>query len=341
LLGLAVFHFPGVFQFTQLSHSIERGAGPTAASLEGTERPLVVDEDGRVRDCITGDVRGTGRRGEIETTEFDVPPASGWSGSGADAMIRSSEDRNASETEFRKIFKNRIWTFDKKHPPSGFSSTIEYAVDAMIGLHAVVEAIKAKLGLKTIRILDMPCGDMTWMRRFLDSHDDVDYTGMDILEEIIETNRKDFANQTLRRFVVGDIIRDGLKEKYDLVLCRHLLHNIFTRDAMLIMAEVSRSGSGYFLLSSYPHASKNTDLKVDDVFRARYMNHEAPPISLAPPLCYFRDGLSSQGRDTRAKLVLYKLPLRRVKDCQSPTKMILAQSSRFKTDYYSCGNWSM
>jgi len=173
----------------------------------------------------------------------------------------------------------------------------------------------------------------------LDTRDDVDYTGMDILKEIIDDHQRTFANRTMQRFVVGDIIRDGLKEKYDLVLCRHLLHNIFTRDAMLMMAEISRSGSSYFLVSSYPKALHNVELEVGNVRRVRYMNHEAPPMSLAPPLCYFQDGNRAIHS---GQLVLWKLPLKRVKGCKTPTKMKIDRgrlNNRF--DYYSCGNWSV
>jgi len=63
----------------------------------------------------------------------------------------------------------------------GEGSTEYFAVEAMAGLHSIITALKAKLGLDRIRLLDIPCGDMVWMSRFLDARDDINYTGIDIV----------------------------------------------------------------------------------------------------------------------------------------------------------------
>jgi len=58
---------------------------------------------------------------------------------------------------------------------------VEFSIEAMAGIHTVINEIKAKLGLDRISLLDIPCGDMRWMSRFLDNREDVDYTGIDIV----------------------------------------------------------------------------------------------------------------------------------------------------------------
>ena len=64
---------------------------------------------------------------------------------------------------------------------TGPGSTLLFTIEAMAGLQSVITEIKTQLGKDRIRMLDIPCGDMRWMPRFLETREDVDYTGMDIV----------------------------------------------------------------------------------------------------------------------------------------------------------------
>lgn len=79
-------------------------------------------------------------------------------------------------------------------------------------------------------MLDVPCGDFVWMSRFLSTRDDIDYTGMDIVEDLIEHHKKAHKNKDWK-FVHGDIVDSRLTEKYDIILCRMLLQHLYSLDA--------------------------------------------------------------------------------------------------------------
>jgi len=64
---------------------------------------------------------------------------------------------------------------------TGPGSTLDFATEAMAGLHVIITELKEKLGVQRIRMLDIPCGDMVWMRRFLEAREDISYTGIDIV----------------------------------------------------------------------------------------------------------------------------------------------------------------
>ena len=120
--------------------------------------------------------------------------------------------------------------------PTGFGSKIDFAVDTMVALGNLIATIKRRQRIERVRLLDVPCGDMTWMRRFLESRDDVDYTGIDIVPELIAAHKSSFGATTWK-FEHRDIITDGLPvgQTYNLILCRSagLSCALFTIGAIL------------------------------------------------------------------------------------------------------------
>jgi len=202
--------------------------------LDDKHPASIISEDGQVRSCISGSVVGTGIKGSMgEVVDYLSPVELTGSLKELDDL---SENRNESRDSFRRIFHDRSWGGDRKSPAaSGAGSTIHFAVETMIGLEAIIAEIKSRHGLKRIRMLDVPCGDMQWMQRFLDQRDDIDYTGMEIVPELIERHRKTFASKPWT-FRHHDIIKDGLKEQFDIIHCRHMLQHIRTKDAMNFFA---------------------------------------------------------------------------------------------------------
>ena len=62
-------------------------------------------------------------------------------------------------------------------------------------LHSITDKLKEILKKDKIRFLDSSCGDMFWMPEFLTSRSDVIFTGYDLDEGNIESNRKKFSNK--------------------------------------------------------------------------------------------------------------------------------------------------
>ena len=109
---------------------------------------------------------------------------------------------------------------------SGIGSTLNFAQEAMATLHVVINDIKQKFGLEKIRLLDVPCGDFQWMFRFLQTRDDVIYTGIDIVPDLIKRHKQNFKGHDNWRFVLHDAVQNRLNESYDLILVRHLLQHL-------------------------------------------------------------------------------------------------------------------
>lgn len=85
--------------------------------------------------------------------------------------------------------------------------------------------LKTHLGKANISLLDAPCGDFQWMRKFVMTRDDVHYTGVDVVPELIAHNAAKFGRRLPRvRFLLADVVKDGaLQGGYDLIFSRDML----------------------------------------------------------------------------------------------------------------------
>jgi hypothetical protein len=125
-------------------------------------------------------------------------------------------------------------------------------------------------------VLDIPCGDFHWLSRVAM---DVDYTGADIVSELVEANRRAYASDA-RRFAVLDATSDPLP-RVDLVLCRDLLIHLSNRDCRRVLANVVASGSQLLLTNHFVDRADNPDILSGDF---RPINLCAPPFSFPAPI---------------------------------------------------------
>jgi hypothetical protein len=132
---------------------------------------------------------------------------------------------------------------------SGHGST----VSATQTVRSVLPKLIAELGVQSV--LDIPCGDFNWMQ-----HVDlpVRYIGADIVDELIERNRRRFASD-LHSFVQLDVTVSDLP-KVDLVLCRDYLFHLSFYDITKAIDNLCRSGSSYLLATTNPNVERNRDI---------------------------------------------------------------------------------
>ena len=280
--------------------------------------------DEQVRDCITGEVLGTVRRSHVASKPFSRGSLASW----------HREQRNESRSSFQMIYREKIWSAKQ---PSGPGSTVEFAARACRTLDVVIELVKRKLNVERVRILDVPCGDMTWMAPCLERRpDDTEYTGYDIVSELIEAHRKRFVDHHHDwTFQARDIVADGLDEAFDIVFSRMMLQHLLFNDVLVFLDAISRSGSRLLLTTSFPAFEINFELPSVDGYRFRQLNLEAPPVSLLPPVCYTKDG-PNDDRGAGHYLHLWTLPLRQVLDCSEALPSESLKLSNAEQKYWAC-----
>lgn len=137
---------------------------------------------------------------------------------------------------FSSIIHNRTWS----HTTCGPGSTLKYTENIRSELIPLVE----KFNIKSI--LDLPCGDFSWMST-VDFPDDVTYIGGDIVEFMIEENQKNYQG---KNFQVIDLSKDALPS-VDLLICRDCLLHLSFSDIQSVFDNISRSNIKYVLTSNW------------------------------------------------------------------------------------------
>lgn len=181
----------------------------------------------------------------------------------------------AAEDVFTNIYANNAW--GGRDSLSGTGSDCHQTRI----ISREIPTLLSELGATTM--LDIPCGDFHWMSRV--DLGDVDYTGADIVDELIRKNR---VRSTSRRihFRRLNLLSDRLPS-VDLILCRDCLVHLPFSDVFMALNNVCRSGATYLLTTSFPERTENRDISMGDW---RPLNMERAPFFLPPPLRYINEG---------------------------------------------------
>jgi hypothetical protein len=172
------------------------------------------------------------------------------------------------EHTFRRIYEHNHWGAAQR---SGAGASRGQTAIVLSELAELIRELDIKV------LLDLPCGDFSWMRDL--ATDELSYIGGDIVSAVIDINNARFGTPA-RTFEVLDLTRDPLPAA-DLLLCRDCLVHLSFDDARAALANVSRAPIRYFLTSTFPDCSRNDDIVSGDW---RVINLELPPFNLPPPL---------------------------------------------------------
>jgi hypothetical protein len=167
---------------------------------------------------------------------------------------------------FTDIVLNSKW---KKHP-CGPGSTMGYTKNLREKLIPLLESYKIK------SILDLPCGDFSWMST-TGITDTIDYIGADIVEPMILANKKNYPGVDFR---VLDLTKDILPN-VELIFCRDCLLHLSFNDIDKALTNIANSNIKYILMSSwFEDATNDRDITTG---AWRYINFTAGPYNFGKP----------------------------------------------------------
>ena len=191
--------------------------------------------------------------------------------------------RGDRKENFAAIYDQKVWTHGSDEAPlSGHGSSLQATAEFRKALPEIVERVKAKT------LLDLGCGDFTWMQ-----HVELkcDYIGVDIVPSVIERNQRGFSSPH-RSFQITDFV-DTAPPRADIVLCREVLFHLSLKDALAGLRNALTSGCSHFLLTSDSSAIFNADIQSGDF---RTLNLEKRPFRLPPAQVRIEDAALSNGR---------------------------------------------
>ena len=172
------------------------------------------------------------------------------------------------QERFERIYSTNLWSDPESR--SGVGS----ALDATRVLRAELPKALRELGTRVL--LDVPCGDFTWMERV--DLAGIEYVGGDIVPSIVAENKRLHASGS-RRFALVDLTRDELPDA-DVLLCRDCLVHLCYANIRAVLANIARSNIRYVLMTSFPGRGGNRDVQDGDW---RTLDFQAPPFSFPEP----------------------------------------------------------
>ena len=182
----------------------------------------------------------------------------------------------SNDAIFADIYRKKIWNHCGS--VSGDGSTAETTEVLRRDLSKLIK--KYKIG----SILDIPCGDFSWMNSL--NLAGIKYIGADIVEEIIEDNRKKSADDL--EFIKLDICSDPLP-KCDLIICRDCLVHLSNKNIVAAVENLKKSGAKYLMLTTFPDRKRNYNM-ITGAWRA--INFCKPPFNFPEPLEVINEGFS-------------------------------------------------
>ncbi|MEU2611997.1 class I SAM-dependent methyltransferase [Micromonospora sp. NPDC007271] len=199
---------------------------------------------------------------------------------GMDVSHLMTPDRKGA---FEQIYRRGIW-LNGQNPAtlSGAGSRLEATTVLQQELPRLIDRLGAR------SVLDVGCGDFTWMQHV---RLDVPYVGVDIVAAVIEENQRRHGSPR-REFRCLDAVTEPLPA-VDVVLCREVLFHLSLADARSLLANVRASGAGHLVVTTDEATRFNADIRSGDF---RVLNLRRRPFNLPAPRYEIRDDAVQSGR---------------------------------------------
>jgi SAM-dependent methyltransferase len=171
------------------------------------------------------------------------------------SVYRNMLKQSSTKQRFSEIYQKNIWS--SAESGSGLGSEVGYTERLRSWLIAAIPKYNVRL------LVDASCGDFNWMQHVL-TEVEVEYFGFDIVDSIIDENKKNFSNEKIH-FGVADICVDELPS-CDFLIVRDCLFHLSLNDVDRFLNNISRIDYKYLLTTTHivDSAFSNSDITTGD-----------------------------------------------------------------------------
>ncbi len=194
-----------------------------------------------------------------------------------DHFARTSQSTDHLE-RFQTIYRTNFWAGPTSRSGAGAGA------DQTMSLRAELPKLFRRWAIGSL--LDLPCGDGSWMAAV--DLEGVDYLGADLVPELVDLNR---ARRDGRRYQQLDLVTSALPS-VDLIFCRDCLVHFSAADICAAVDNVRRAGIRYLLTTTFPSEPSHVDIVTGDW---RPLNLERAPFDFPPPVDRIVEGCTEAG----------------------------------------------
>ena len=196
------------------------------------------------------------------------------------------------ENVFTYIYKSNYW--GDPESVSGAGSNEDQTKVIVREIPVILKKYQVK------SMLDLPCGDFNWMQKI--DLSGIDYTGGDIVEQIVQKNQEKFGKPGIS-FRKLNIITDQLPQ-VDLVFCRDCFIHLSNEQVMSAIENLKKQKIRYLLTTSHNKRLKNKNIAAGEW---RPINLEIAPFNLKPLEVINENCTEDEGRRADKCLLLIDL----------------------------------
>jgi len=202
---------------------------------------------------------------------------------------------------FKAIYKSNHWNkSDKFNDKQSFSGP--GSVADTFQTNNLIENFKKFFVDNNIHdILDAPCGDCAWIKKLFNLN--IKYTGIDIVEELINSNQLTFASNSNVKFYCKDVSLIKNFNDYDFILMRDFFIHLPLTQIQNILFNLKNSNCKFFALNSYENNSINKEISTG---QHRKINFLKEPFNLGTPFYKFQEINNENLPDEDNFIYIYK-----------------------------------
>jgi SAM-dependent methyltransferase len=160
------------------------------------------------------------------------------------------------EERFDTIYREKLWGVNQENEGySGGGSDLENVLPYYQYLTQFIKDHHIR------SVVDLGCGDWTFSK-WVD-WTGIDYIGYDVVASVVEKNRQKYGSDHIR-FVHANFLTEDIP-KADLMICKHVLQHMPTRDVFLVLQRLPKFKYS-LILNAGPVGKENIEYSVSETF---------------------------------------------------------------------------
>ena len=180
---------------------------------------------------------------------------------------------------FNSIYKSNYWNKSKSFNSDIQSYSGPGSIPNSVQTNSLITNLeKFFLNNNIKKILDAPCGDCAWVEKIFKLN--IQYTGIDIVNELILTNKEKFKKNKNVNFYCEDLTVYDKFDNYDFILLRDFFIHLPLKTIENIIVNLKKSNCKYFAFNNYENININKEISTG---QHRKINLIEKPFNLEKP----------------------------------------------------------